>query len=182
MNQHTRNRIILVALLGLFALPLAVAFVLSSSGWQPERTRNAGVLVHPPRDVSATPITLEDGKSYAWRDPGLRWTLLMLPGHACAQHCLTRIEEALRMRITLGRNSERVRALYLGPALPAGFIPAHTPLLAGHDTDGTFAAERAQGNDDLALALIDPQGQLLLRYPGGYSAQGLRSDIAKIIY
>lgn len=182
MNNRNRNRLILVALLGLFALPLVIAYLLSSSGWQPARTRNSGELIKPARAVSSAPVALDDGTHYAWRDPGLRWTLLMLPGRTCAQRCLTRVEEALRMRITLGRNASRVRVLYLGPALPQGFVAAHEPLIAAHDDAGTFAAMRANGDDDLALGLIDPQGMLLLRYADGYSAQGLRSDITKIIY
>ncbi|MDE2257429.1 MAG: hypothetical protein KGK05_06660, partial [Xanthomonadaceae bacterium] len=86
------------------------------------------------------------------------------------------------MRITLGNNAERLRVLYLGPALPRDFLAARAPLAAGRDDSGAFAFARAQGADDLALALVDPRGNLMLRYAGGYSAQGLRSDIMKIIY
>lgn len=182
MNPRTRNRIILVTLLALFALPLGISFVLRDSGWQPQRTRNSGKLVAPPRDVTTIPIALDDGSRFAWREPNLRWTLLLLSGNTCAQHCLTRLEEALRMRITLGRNANRLRVVYLGAPLPPEFVAAHAPLVVGHDTTGTFGAERARGNDDLALALIDPQGLMLLHYADGYSAQGLRSDITKIIY
>ena len=182
MNKSTRNRLVLAALLLLFALPLAMAFLLRASGWHPQRTRNSGILVEPPRDVSGAAITLADGGRYLWRDPGYRWTLLMLPGAHCASGCLTRLEEALRMRITLGRNADRLRVLYLGPELPQGFTAAHAALAIGRDDAGTFAAERAQVDDDLALALVDPRGLLMLRYADGYSAQGLRSDITKIIY
>jgi hypothetical protein len=182
MNKSSRNRLVLAALLLLFALPLALAFLLRAGGWHPRSTRNSGTLVDPPRDVAATSITLADGSRYVWHDPRYRWTLLMLPGTECARVCRTRVEEALRMRITLGRNAERLRVLYLGPALPPEFATANAPLDTGRDDNGAFTGERAIDDDDLALALVDPNGKLVLRYPAGYSAQGLRNDIMQIIY
>lgn len=182
MNKSNRGRLVLIGIAVLFAIPLAAAFLLRGSGWQPARTLQSGILMHPPRDMSAAPVTLADGSRYAWQDPQYRWTLVMLPGSACAQNCQTRLDEALRMRITLGRNADRLRVLYLGPALAPDFLAARKPLLAGRDDSGAFASVRAQGPDDLALALVDPRGQLMLRYAHGYSAQGLRSDVVKILY
>ena len=182
MNKFTRGRLALLGIVVVFAVPLAAAFLLRSSGWQPTRTVQSGILVQPPRDVSATPVTLADGSRYSWQDPQYRWTLVMLPGTGCAQNCRTRLDEALRMRITLGRNADRLRVLYLGPALPKDFLAARAPLAAGRDDSGAFAFARARGADDLALALVDPRGQLMLRYADGYSAQGLRSDVMKILY
>jgi hypothetical protein len=182
MNKSTRGRLALLGIVVVFAVPLAAAFLLRGSGWQPARTLQSGLLVQPPHDVSTAPVTLADGSHYAWLDPQYRWTLVMLPGSECGQNCQTRLDEALRMRITLGRNADRLRVLYLGPALARDFLAARKPLLAGRDDGGAFAFARAQGADDLALALVDPRGQLMLRYADGYSAQGLRGDVVKILY
>ena len=182
MNKVSHGRLVLIGIAAVFAIPLAAAIWLRASGWQPMRTVQSGILVQPPRDVSAASVTLADGSRYAWRDPQYRWTLVMLPGGACAQNCQTRLDEVLRMRITLGRNAERLRVLYLGPALAPDFLAARAPLAAGRDDSGALAFARAQGDDDLALALVDPRGQLMLRYADGYSAQGLRRDVTKILY
>lgn len=182
MKKSNRGRLVLIGIFVLFAIPLAAAFLLRGSGWQPARTLQSGILLHPPRDVCAVPVTLVDGSRYAWLDPKYRWTLVMMPGSECAQNCQTRLDEAMRMRITLGRNADRLRVLYLGPALAQDFLAARAPLAAGRDDSGAFAFARAQGADDLALALVDPRGQLMLRYADGYSAQGLRSDVVKILY
>lgn len=182
MNPHNKNRLTLAALLLLFAIPLGVAWLLSASGWHPHNTRNSGMLVSPPRDVTGVTAKLADGSTLAWRDPNYRWTLLALPGAQCGTVCRTRLDEALRMRITLGRNAARLRVVYIGPSLPADFVAAHAPLQSATTDPAAFTAERAQGDDSLALALVDPQGLLMLRYADGYSAQGLRSDILKIIY
>src|SRR5206468_3506262 len=109
-------------------------------------------------------------------------TLLALPGAQCATQCRTRLDETLRMRLTLGRNAERLRIAYLGPAMPEADVATRAPLIVGNDSSGTLAQYRARSDDDLALALVDPNGLLMLRYPPGYSAIGLRSDIQKVMH
>lgn len=182
MNIRNRNRMALITLLLIFAAPLAIAWWLSATGWHPQQTRNSGALVDPPRDISAVAVILAEGNTLSWRDPEYRWTLLALPGAQCATSCRERLDEALRMRITLGKNTDRLRVVYVGAALAADFIAARAPLLAGRDASGALSAERAGGEDSLALALVDPRGLLILRYSDGYSAQGLRSDIQRVIY
>ena len=182
MKTRNKNRLALIAVLLTFAAPLAIAWWLSATGWHPLQTRSSGALVDPPRDISAAAVTLADGSTLSWHDPEYRWTLLALPGAQCAAVCRERLDEMLRMRITLGKNMDRLRVVYIGAALPTQFISARAPLLAGRDDSGAFAAERARGEDALALALIDPNGLLMLRYADGYSAQGLRSDIVRVIY
>jgi hypothetical protein len=182
MNRQNRNRLVLLAIVLLFAAPLLIAYVMNREGWHPQQTRNSGVLVEPPRDVNAVAVTLTDGSRLLWRDPQWHWTLLALAGAQCAQECRLRLDEALRMRLTLGRNAERLRLVYLGPPLPQADLAVRAPLQAGQDDAGVLAEYRARDTDALALALVDPNGLLMLRYPDGYSAQGLRSDIQKVLH
>jgi hypothetical protein len=182
MNKRTQNRIVFVVIVLLFAIPLIAAFVLRSSGWQPTNTKNTGTLVEPPRDITQAAATLADGAPFVWKDPQYRWTLLLLPSADCATTCIERIDEAVRMRLTLGRNAERLRIVYVGPVQAVEFFASRAPLSFVRDETNAFASERARNPDSLALALIDPNGLLMMRYPDGYSAQGLRSDITRIIY
>ncbi|MCE7951939.1 MAG: hypothetical protein DYH18_12650 [Xanthomonadales bacterium PRO7] len=182
MNRTTRNRLALIGIALVFAIPLAAAFLLRSGGWEPQKTMQSGILVHPAHDVSSASVMLADGSRYAWQDAQYRWTMVLLSGPGCAQNCQARLDEALRMRITLGRNADRLRVLYLGAPLPDGFAAARAPLQIGREDSGAFAFARPAGADELALALVDPRGQLMLRYADGYSAQGLRRDITKILY
>jgi hypothetical protein len=182
MNKQYRNRLALIALVLIFAAPLGVAYLMNRAGWHPQVMRNSGTLIEPPRDVGTVAVTLGDGKPLVWRDPQWHWTLLALPGTQCATQCRTRLDEALRMRLTLGRNAERLRIVYLGPALPEADVAARVPLIVGNDANAALAEYRARSDDDLALALVDPNGLLMLHYPAGYSAQGLRSDIQKVLH
>ena len=181
MDSRNKNRLVLLLVVAVFAMPLAAAFLLRYSDWRPHHTTSSGTLVDPPRDLSGVTLTLVDGGTFDWRDPRFRWTLLALPGARCAAACRERLDEALRMRITLGRNAERLRVLYVGPVLGPEFVAQRAPLQAAAGSEA-FARERARGDDALALALVDPNGRMMLAYSDGYSAQGLRRDVMKVLY
>src|SRR5579885_2733225 len=68
MNPRRRNRLVLVLIVLLFAAPLVAAFLLRAGDWRPARTVANGVLVEPPRDLTAVAVTLADGSRLAWRD------------------------------------------------------------------------------------------------------------------
>jgi hypothetical protein len=182
VDSKNRNRLVLIAIVLVFAAPIATALLLNASGWRPAGTRNSGTLVQPPADVGNAPVTLADGSRLVWRDPQWHWTLLALPNGECAQACQTRLAELVRMRITLNRNAERLRIVYLGAALPASASAAAAPLLAGNDDNGALAAYRAANPGELALALVDPNGLLMMRYAAGYDAALLRGDIVKVVH
>jgi hypothetical protein len=182
MNSRNKSRLILLAIVLVFAAPMIVAFVMHAEGFRPAKTRNSGTLVYPPRDVGAVPVTLADGHALVWRDPQWQWTLLALPGAQCADKCRERLDEMLRMRITLGRSADRLRIVYIGPALPAEALAARAPLLAGNDTSAALSVYRTPAADDLALALVDPNGLLMMVYPAGYSAVGVRADLKQVFH
>jgi hypothetical protein len=182
VDSRNRNRLVLIAIVLMFAAPIAVALLLNAAGWRPANTRKSGMLVQPPVDIGNVSVTLAEGSKLVWRDPQWHWTLLALPNGECAPACQTRLAELVRLRITLNRNAERLRIVYLGVALPASASAAAAPLLAGNDDNGALAAYRAGNPGELALALVDPNGLLMMRYAAGYDAALLRGDIVKVVH
>ena len=181
MNTQTKNRLVLIIVVLLFAAPLLIAYALNTKGWHPQNTRNSGTLVDPPLSVVTAPVTLAGSVPLEWRNAQWQWTLLALPGTRCEMQCRTRLDEVLRMRVTLGRNAERLRIVYLWPEVTLNSFVAGA-LLLGHDDADTFAKYRAQGDDSLALALVDPNGLLMMHYADGYSAMGVRSDVQRVFH
>jgi hypothetical protein len=182
VDSRNINRLVLIAIVLMFAAPIAVALLLNAAGWRPANMRNSGTLVQPPVDIGNVSVTLADGSKLVWRDPQWHWTLLALPNGECAQACQTRLAELVRLRITLNRNAERLRIVYLGVALPVSASAAAAPLLAGNDDNDALAAYRAGNPGELALALVDPNGLLMMRYAAGYDAALLRGDIVKVLH
>jgi len=178
---RNRNRWMLIGVVAVFVVPMLIAFVLTRAGWEPKGTKAYGTLINPPRQVDAVPVTLAGGDKLVWRNPQWQWTLLALPGANCEQQCRNALADLVRMRATLGRNAERLRLVYLGPALPADVLTALAPLQAGRDDANAFADLRAKADDGLALALVDPGGYLMMRYAEGYDLGGVRRDLPKVV-
>jgi hypothetical protein len=181
MNPRTRNRLWLLLIVALFAAPLLAAYLLNARGWRPAGMRNYGELVEPPRDLRAARFILADGSTLAWEDADWSWTLFALASPGCAAHCLTRLDELRRVRLTLNQNATRVRVVVLGvEPVPAAFAQL-APLQAARDADAHLAPLTPAQPDDVAAALVDPHGYLILRYAAGYDADRLRKDIARLL-
>lgn len=182
MTPQTKNRLVLIAVLTVFAVPMIVAFLLNRSGWRPDTTRNYGTLVEPVRDVSKIPITLSDGTSLVWSDPQWHWTLLAFPSGDCKTNCQSALGAVMRMRITLNRNAERLRVVYLGTMPSPEAAQQLAPLQFGDDKTGALADLRPTGSDTLALALVDPNGHLMLRNDAGFDVARVRGDLMKVVH
>ncbi|MGH8171968.1 MAG: hypothetical protein ACREPX_02400 [Rhodanobacteraceae bacterium] len=181
MTPDNRKRIGLVLIVALFAAPIAIAYLLNASGWRPSGMRNYGTLVDPPRDLTGARFVLADGQALPWKDADWSWTLFAVPGPECAKRCLERIDELRRARLTLNQNAHRVRVVVLDAALPPDALAALKPVESARDADSKLTDVRATAPDDVAVALVDPHGFLILQYPAGYDANLLRKDLARLI-
>jgi len=182
VDKLIRSRLTLVVVVLVFAAPLLTALALNLTGWRPGTTRNYGTLLQPPVDVGAVPVALAGGGRLDWRDPQWHWTLLALPNGECAEACRVRLAEIMRLRITLGRNAERLRIVYAGAPLPATVTAALSPLVAASYESAALDPYRPPQPGALGLALVDPNGLLILRYDAGYDAARLREDIVKVVH
>jgi hypothetical protein len=182
VDKRNKNRFVLIAIVLIFAAPIVAALVLNVAGWRPATTRNSGSLVQPPADLKDVRVTLADGTKLDWSDPQWHWTLLVLSNGECNDACQTRLAELVRLRITLNRNAERLRIVYLGPSLPATAVGEAVPLLVGKDDSSALATYRPAGHGEVALALVDPNGLLMMRYADGYDAALLRADIVRVVH
>jgi hypothetical protein len=182
VNKTNRSRLILIAIVLVFAAPLAGALLLNLSGWRPATTRNYGVLVEPPVDVGSAPVTLDGGGKLDWSDPQWHWTLVVLANGDCGAPCQARIADVLRMRLTLNRNAERLRVVYLGPALPAAAVQELATLVTGRDDGNVLAAYRPDAAGTPALALVNPNGLLMLRFGADFDVARVRQDLVKVVH
>ncbi len=198
MDKRTKSRLQLVLVAAIFAAPVLIALALNQAGWRPHGTRNFGELVTPPQDMNSTHPQQTDGGPFVWHDTRWQWTLLAVAsegtdargrvtqgavaGSSCENQCLAQLDLLHRARLTLNQNSDRVRLVYSGPALPAAALEQLRPITLITDTDQAFAAWRANTPDTLAAALVDPSGFLMLRYTAGFDANGLKKDLTRLIH
>lgn len=185
---RTRNRVLLLALAGLFFGSLALAGALRFSGWRPAALRNHGELLQPPADLRALTPQLQDGRDYRWNPAARTWRVVLAPPPGCGRECAQTLREVALVLALLGRDAARVEVLWLCAdtrcALPAGAprpaslrrLRADAALRQRLPRVGASGDERR-----LPLYVIDPNGFVILRYAAGSDPGDLRSDLAKLL-
>jgi hypothetical protein len=180
-NPHAakagRGKLLLIAFV--FAAPILAAALLTVTGWQPTAKGN-GLPITPQRTLTDVVVRLASGDTYAWRntaEPQL--TLVALPGPACAARCADTLLKMQNARITLNRNADRLRLLYLdkGPAVTA----PGTDWQVGTDVADKLSAFRPTEPDTVAAVFVESNATALSYYPAGFDPSGLRKDLQKIV-
>lgn len=181
--QIAAGRRTLLLATGALMLPFVLGAGLYFSGWRPSQTGNRGELLHPPVPFPAAQFMGEGGQPLAPTDLAGKWTLVLAGRGACEAACTGRIDEMRRVQVSLNKEMGRLRRLVLSddaaqPALAAARA-AQPDLLVATRRDPWPAPFPAE--PDYRLYVIDPQGNLMLRYAPDAPGQDVRKDLERLL-
>jgi len=164
----SRGQFKLILLLAVFSAPVLAAWLAYAYG-PPVRAGNYGELLAPTRLV-LPPLADPSGQILASDTLRGRWLLLVAAPDGCDQACADSLRLARQARLAQGREQGRVARVLLGG-----------PDQAWPDREGAYTGALAAWPPVLArggLYLVDPQGNLMLRFPdhpdGGRVIRDLR--------
>jgi len=191
--QQRSRRTLILLLLAVLA-PVVLAYSLYLSGWRPDgKTTQHGELMKPARALPDVTLHATDGKEQPLSSLRRHWLLLSVGSLPCTEACLARLDTQKRLRLAQGKDMRRVEIVFI--ALNgtredrAAFASAHPGLQV-------FGGERAvveslvraldepAGNDATAshrIYLIDPIGNLVLRYGPDADPRGMHKDLARLL-
>jgi len=185
-EQQKRGRLQLLLLAAVFFGPVLIAWLLyDPNGSRPagESTAN-GELLTPVRLVPDANLRVarEDQDSPY---PG-RWTLVHTGEGACSETCREALYETRQVRKALGKEDRRVqRILFLASDAPLDPAVAHEhPGLLIFAADHALAREfvtAAAPEDAGDVYLVDPLGNLIMRFPTGTGMKGIHRDLKKLL-
>lgn len=192
---RTRNRVSLLLVFALFAAPVVVAWVLFFvfPDWAPESTSNHGALVKPVRPLPEFRLAaLGDGEVGSEFLQG-KWTFVYLHRGACEKACIEQLYRMRQVRLTQGKNIDRLQRLMLWEAptvettrldeLQQHFPGQVTGLL--DDNAGPLLAEFALDERDPLTAerlyLVDPLGNLMMMYAPDDEPKGIIRDLERLL-
>lgn len=190
MNTRAPARRIALLLVVLFGAPLAAAFWLYyGSSWRPARTTNHGTLVRPvvPLADAVLPPLLAGAASpgHPLRE---RWSLVVVATgpDGCDAGCRETLVYARQTWLSLGKLAPRVRRVLLAepPCCEAEYLQReHGGLVALRADDATGRALAAQFPQPHArtIYIVDPLGNLMMRYDVRQDPKGLRLDLQKLL-
>jgi cytochrome oxidase Cu insertion factor (SCO1/SenC/PrrC family) len=187
------NRQNLLLVLAVFALPVVVATLMYATGWKPSATGNHGELIQPARFIEEIPMQSIDGKPVKFSDLHGKWTMVYFNTSSCPEDCMKQLYNMRQTHIAQGKDQERIQRLFILNDAQAvdtlkskladypdmlvwtGEKPVLTRLSQDFGVEGKKSAE--QGN----IYLLDPMGNLMMRYSPGIDPAGMRKDLVRLL-
>ena len=141
---------------------------------------NYGTLL-PTAPIEGIEGTRPDGSRFRLEDLRGRWVLLALGRGDCGAPCERRLYATRQARTMQGREQERVVRAWLiaGEAAPPAALLAQHPELVVVRVPEAVPARFPGGAD--ALYLLDPLGNLVLRYPDDPDIKGVARDLTRLL-
>ncbi len=188
--KRGHGRRILLALLGIALLPVVIAWTLYLTGWHAERTGNYGELVTPARPLTELAFEAVDGTPRSISGLRGKWTLLYIGSAACPQSCRDTLYKLQQVVLAQGKEADRIQRVFVAQdaVLRADFaktLSVYAGMEGWTGQSRAIEALRTQlampGERAGRVYLIDPLGNLVLGYPAGFDAGGMRKDLARLL-
>jgi len=170
-------------LLALCAAPVVASYV-AYYFWQPSGHVNYGELIEP-RPLPDARFTLADGALFSWHKLKGKWVLAIVDSGNCDAYCQSKLLYMRQARLAQGKEMDRIERVWLiaDDAKPAASTVAEyqgTWLIraAGSEFLKLFPAQRAPADH---IYIIDPLGNLMMRFPRDADPQKMVKDIARLL-
>ena len=182
-EDRRRGRRIALVILALCAAPTIAAW-LAYVLWQPQPPLNHGELIEA-RIISDPELRRLDGSPFRLSQLHGRWVLLQIDSGACGEACGKKLLYMRQARLAQGKDAERIERMWLlaDAVLPdAALMRDHEGLRVARAPGGRFLAEfPAERNPSDHIYLLDPLGNLMLRFPSDPDPQRMVKDLARLL-
>lgn len=182
-----RRNLLLLAMLFLVPLLAAVAWYFVAPRFAPAPSVH-GTLIDPARPLEPFEVSLSDGERYTLDDLRGHWTLVHRIGASCDTACRRRLHDTRQVRAALGE--DRIRVARVATAANGRDTPGLAAVLDAHPrlsvlrvaADGPLAGQMpADGAGSGTVFVVDPLGNLMLRFGPGVAAEGMLDDLEKLL-
>lgn len=172
-----------VALLGtLFLIPLIAAFCMYYGvSWRPARSTNYGVLILPVRPLPG------GAAAFGAKATAHPWSLVYVGAADCDDACANSLYVMRQTHLALNNDMERVQRVWV----VTGDAPAQLSRLrqsaglvlvqpAGREAEELVRQFPAEDRAH-AIFIVDPLGNLMMRFDSRADPKGLREDLTKLL-
>lgn len=180
MQLTPRGKFLLM--LGVFALPVVAAFI-AYLGWRPSTHGNYGELlrVTPLQKTAGTQL---DGKAFDFAALRGKWLLVQVGSAACDKACAQQLYLSRQIRTALGKDQSRVERVWIltdARAPDVSLLKIHPGLVVWRPTAPDFVAQFPEGGEAGKLYVIDPLGNLMMRFPPAPDFKRVMKDLKLLL-
>jgi cytochrome oxidase Cu insertion factor (SCO1/SenC/PrrC family) len=149
---------------------------------------NYGTLVEPQRPIpEGLMVTGADGRAVPLASLRGHWLMISVDGGACGEPCVTKLYFMRQVRATQGEERERVVTVWLR----TDDVPVADVLKTAYPDTRMLRADPAAvaqwlpatdtTKDTDHIYLVDPNGNLMMRFPAHPDPSKIKSDITKLL-
>lgn len=181
MKLTSRSKLLLVV--GVFVVPVIAAY-LAYFGWRPAGHTNYGELI-PPTPLQHLDGTLAGGEPLRLDALQGKWVMVHAGPAQCDAHCARQLYLMRQVRLTQGKDQSRIERLWVvtdAGTPDASVVDAHPGLVVWRPADPAFAGQFPPGGDRAGhIYLVDPLGNLMLRFPADPDHKGMMKDLKLLL-
>lgn len=172
----------LLLLLALFALPI-VASLLAYRFMRPAATGNYGELLLPPATIVTSGLQRLGAGRFEFSELAGKWVIVASDSGDCPAKCVEKLVTVRQVRLALGRNAARIeRVLVIDDRrAPAREILAAIEGMVVVSVPAENRLPVGVGNDRAHLYLVDPNGNVMMRWPANADRRRMYKDLERLL-
>lgn len=181
MQLTPRSKFLL--LLAVFVVPVVAAY-LAYFGWRPAGHTNYGDL------ITVTPLqqtagTTHDGTPFDLKALQGKWVMVHVGPTSCDAACVNQLYLMRQIRITQGKEQSRIERLWVltdsGSVAPS-LLQEYPGMHVWRSAQAGFAEQFPAGDGRAShLYMVDPLGNLMLRFPARPDAKRMMKDLKLLL-
>ena len=177
-------------LFAVFVVPLMIAiamYVMRGDSAQ-IKTVAYGELIHPAQPIDILTVRLNENDSYTLENLQGKWTYILYLDDACNLECEAALFKIRQTRLATGREANRVQSLMMlgsnqDVIVDEIVLKRNPKIIFGQleqivITDDVVSKEILQPN---IIYLVDPNGNLMMKYDVTSTSKGMLKDIKKLL-
>ena len=183
MTPRTLNRLKLLGIGALAALPVLGSYLLYWF-WLPQQHTNYGTLIEP-RRLPGDGLEHLDGKPFALDELRGRWVFVVADSGDCGKPCEEKLWKIRQVRQAQGKEMGRIERVWLvdddrapSPRLVQDYAGIWFVRGGGKPALAALPAERTVRDH---IYLVDPLGNLMLRFPENAEPKRMIKDLGRLL-
>ena len=182
-GRRRRTNFTLWLILAICVVPFLGSYALYLL-WRPSKFVNYGELLDP-IPIAQAAMPTRDGGVFRLADLRGKWIFLMVDSGRCEAHCRRKLYNIRQVRLTQGKDQDRIERVWLltDAVLPSADLEQEyqgTRRVAIATTDFVVRLP-AHGSVEDHIYLVDPLGNLMMRYPRDPDPSRMKKDIARLL-
>lgn len=185
--QQRKSRRTLLLVAAVCFAPFIASFALYYF-WQPTGRVNYGELIEGavlPTGALMPVNTGAEGKPFDPAQVRGRWVFVTVDAGACDDYCQKKLWKMRQVRLTQGKALERIERLWLvsdNQNVAPGVAKEHEGLwIAGAQRQAALKAFPYREAQRDHIYLVDPLGNVVLRYPKDADPNGMKKDLQRLL-